>query len=367
MEEVMGLKKLGGLLFSFIGLLLILSGMPPPLLYAGNINPVAVIKNDLYAVAVIPEKTRIVTAGESGAIFLSDDAGTRWIQADSGTLAALFSISFPDGTNGWISGRNGLILSSRDAGMTWNKQETGLSTHLFSIDFHDSANGFAAGDWGKIIRTHDCGTTWQDVSLEEDIILYGIVMLDSQSACVVGEMGRIFLTENSGETWKEAPSPVQSTLFCISRHNSSLCAAGLDGAIIYSTDRGATWQQAKTFAQTAIYGISLSNGTALAAGQVGTALISNNGGITWQALEGSGQKRDFWLGAACLSRSDTGGGTGTVCGARGLTVQVTDHEILWAEDPSTSPNVAVPVKAADSKKSSPPEMTTDQNGRKSDE
>ncbi len=363
----MGLKKLGGLLFSFIGLLLILSGMPPPLLYAGNINPVAVIKNDLYAVAVIPEKTRIVTAGESGAIFLSDDAGTRWIQADSGTLAALFSISFPDGANGWISGRNGLVLNSSDAGMTWHKKETGLSTHLFSIDFHDPANGFAAGDWGKIIRTRDCGKTWQDVSLEEDIILYGIVMLDSQSACVVGEMGRIFLTENSGETWQEAASPVQSTLFCISRDNSSLCAAGLDGAVIYSTDRGTTWHQAKTFTKTAIYGISLFNGTALAAGQAGTALISGDCGMTWQALEGSGQKHAFWLGAACLSPWDTGGGTGTVCGTGGLTARVADRAILWGKDPSTPQNGATPVKSADSKKSSPPEMTTDKNGRASDE
>ena len=68
---------------------------------------------------------RGVAVGYYGTILVSEDAGSKWKQAPSGTKELLTSISFPDADHGWAVGEFGTILHSQDGGASWQAQPSG--------------------------------------------------------------------------------------------------------------------------------------------------------------------------------------------------------------------------------------------------
>lgn len=191
--------------------------------YAGDID----IYDDLFTVSV-PEADHIVAAGYWGAIYVSDDGGTNWAKADSGTDGLLYDVSMANAKDGWAVGQLGLILRTEDGGHSWKKQNNPKvgEVHLFSVQALDAQRAWAVGEWGTRIYTDDGGATWRDYSLTvdethpqfvwlsvfdqervrkgekvfEDVGLNDVSCLPSEpDRCwIIGEFGYIFHTSTGG-------------------------------------------------------------------------------------------------------------------------------------------------------------------------
>ena len=284
------------------------------------------IGDNLFGSAMVTEKTYVM-AGDRGKIYRSEDGGQRWNEIASGTRVPLFSVSFPDASNGWIAGTSGVILHSADGGKSWVGQVSGTEKHLFSIVFPDPRHGCAVGDWGAVVVTQDGGVSWQSASLEEDVIMYGVAFSGALQGWMVGEFGRIFKTEDGGRVWGALVSPVEQSLFCVYVDGDSVYAGGLDGVILYSRDKGQSWVKAESVSENSIYGIVVKGETGWAVGDSGTVLSSRDGGASWQAQEVPSKKKLFWVGTVNLAGGSDAAGFGA--GAHGLYFSIKGSSLTW--------------------------------------
>ncbi len=124
---------------------------------------------------VMMDVGRVCAAGDSGRIFISEDAGQTWQEALSPLYdheimdgVTLYSLAHDQGTL-YAVGLDSAFMYSRDQGKTWVKGETGFpGPELYCVDFADGL-GLAAGSGGHVIRTSDQGATWGVVPVPEQV------------------------------------------------------------------------------------------------------------------------------------------------------------------------------------------------------
>lgn len=311
------------------------------------------IADRFYDVVALDEKQAIVS-GYAGKILRTDDGGYTWSLVDSGTDKALYSISFPDKSNGWIVGQDGLVLHSADAGKTWARQATAVPVYLFSVDFVDAENGWAVGDKATFVRTVDGGKTWKagkilsdeklsadEALLAQEPVLYGVRFLDPQTGWVVGEFGNIYHTTDGGVSWRTQQETLIGadgtfdaldipTFFGVSFANArSGVTAGLETKLARTDDGGATWK----FDQTAIKDSTgdplyqpflFPDTTGWAVGAAGTVVQRAAPGVPWQRVS-LGMEVNTWLrGVYFRDQND-----GWVVGGYGLILHTTDGGKTW--------------------------------------
>jgi photosystem II stability/assembly factor-like uncharacterized protein len=191
------------------------------------------IYDDLFAVAS-PSADKIVAVGYWGAIYVSDDGGTTWAKADSGSKSLLYGVSMADVERGWAVGQSGTILHTTDGGKTWVRQKNlkeDEGSHLFSVHAYSANDVWAVGEWGSRIVTHDGGVSWEDESLTINADHPQFVWLapPDQERVRNGEKVYEDVGINS-VTCRPAPS-------------TRCWATGEFGYVFWSEDRGATWHR----------------------------------------------------------------------------------------------------------------------------
>ncbi len=181
-----------------------------------NISIAELSTTDLYTARAI-SSTKIIIAGEGGAIYSSSDTGTTWTTSTSGTTQLLNAMSFVDSSNGWIGGENRTLLKTTNGGSTWSVSSvSGLETNemINDVSFRDKSNGILAGLNGALLQTSDGGTTWTSISSSQSTTLFDLSYVSSDVRWGVGINGDIFRYD--------ATSPEKPTSFSVTGDSSAL-------------------------------------------------------------------------------------------------------------------------------------------------
>jgi photosystem II stability/assembly factor-like uncharacterized protein len=287
-----------------------------------------VLFDDLYAVAVI-DGERVITVGDHGSVYRTEDAGQHWQKAESSTRRSLYAVSMADAAVGWAVGQYGTIIRTVDAGRTWAIQpslEGKEKLHLFGVHAVDADTAWVVGVWGTRILTQDGGITWSDHSVPvtldhplfawlstedqekvheggavyEDVALNDVYCRPrpSESCWIVGEFGTIFRSDDLGRTWIrgsidrseiEVYDPgvdVDETPFLFTVRFSGErdgLIAGLGGVVLRSLDGGRHWRYAATDFRRSFFSIARAADRFVAVGEKGLVRFSTDGGSTWTA------------------------------------------------------------------------------------
>ena len=84
---------------------------------------------------------RVVSVGMLGKIIISDDMGTTWYPAESGTSNDLLCLNFANDRIGFAGGASGTMLRTDDGGITWNPVENGI----FNLNPGDRKSAYRKG------------------------------------------------------------------------------------------------------------------------------------------------------------------------------------------------------------------------------
>ena len=194
---------------------------------------------------------RIITVGERGKIFLSDDIGASWREVPAPATETLTAVYFIDAKHGWAVGHRGVALRTEDGGLTWQRGtlDMDFDNSMFDVWFRTPSDGLALSMFGQIFVTQDGGRSWQSrlaVSEEEalDAHLYGITSLSDGTLFIAGEMGSLLHSQDDGESWEVLDSPYVGSYFgIIHGTDDRLIAFGLRGNAWRSDDHGKSWEK----------------------------------------------------------------------------------------------------------------------------
>lgn len=149
------------------------------------------------AVFFIDEDTGWV--GGRGKILRTTNSGLNWQTIEIGTDHTVTSIDFADPDTGWAATFGGPSYRTTDGGSTWIEMDV---SNLFSISFPDGMNGWGVGTFdGNIFQTTDGGINWE----LKNTLQYNanrIQFINPQIGWTVGAFGTIYRTIDGGNNWQ---------------------------------------------------------------------------------------------------------------------------------------------------------------------
>ncbi len=260
---------------------------------------------------------RLVTVGERGRIFLSDDEGATWQPAVSPTQTTLTTLHFLDVLQGWAAGHDGVVLHTADGGANWKQLHHAPEDErpLFAIHFNDPQHGVAAGAYGAYLESRDGGRSWVERKItDSDRHFNAMTVTGSGLRLIAGESGTLLASGDGGESWKPLPLPYKGSFFgLVSPGKTNLIVFGLRGNVFHSADLGGQWQSVQSQTQASLMGgRAMDSGAAVLVGQNGTILLSRDGGRTFALHRDAG-------GAAFATALPVANGDLLAFGERGVT------------------------------------------------
>lgn len=239
--------------------------------------------------------SRLVSVGDRGSVFYSDDQGRQWHSAQVPSQQLLTAVFFVDGQNGWAVGHDAQILHTSDSGAHWALQfeDPGRDAPLLDIYLRDRLHGFAVGAYGALLRTDDGGGHWQDISDQldnpEQLHLNAIAVVKGGALFIVGEAGSLFRSIDQGASWQRLALDYDGSLFGVlaTAHADTLLVFGLRGHLYRSTDNGDTWRAIEVGgdAPALTAGSVQADGSLVLVGNAGIVLRSDDDGQTFSSLQ----------------------------------------------------------------------------------
>ena len=176
-------------------------------------------------------------------IFKTSDGGETWktVCSEYG-IESIWSVYFPNMSEGWAVGSEGLVLYTNDTGETWGKIDTETEADLFSVFFINDTIGWIAGRDGTILKTVDRGINWQKQIIEDNFRINMVYFkTDLEGFCLVWHSNTYFYTSDGGLTWEKRQEGFMPITICFL--NDSLGFIGTSGSIVMrTTDSGGAWQ-----------------------------------------------------------------------------------------------------------------------------
>lgn len=292
---------------------------------------------------------RLVTVGQRGHIFYSDDAGARWHQAQVPVSSDLVAVQFPSPTQGWAVGHDGIVLHSVDSGETWSRQldgrqvghlmlnhyqrqavqqpddallaeaqrmiDEGADKPFLDVWFADDKTGYIVGAFNLIFRTDDGGQTWVSLMDRTDnpgaLNLYGMRAI-GDDLFIVGEQGLVLKLDPVTQRFVNVPTPYGGSYFGITGKPGAVLVYGLRGNVYRSVDHGANWDKIELGLSSSITASTVTaDGRIILVSQAGHILVSADDGASFT------QKPQDRLGPAAAAQAITPGFV-MVAGAQGL-------------------------------------------------
>ncbi len=255
----------------------------------------AVEINTLLLLGAAQAGDRIVSAGERGHIFISDDRGRTWRRAKTPTSSTLTALYFHDARHGWAVGHDAVILHSEDGGETWRQTHYAPQEQkpLLDVWFGNELKGYAMGAYGSFYETADGGKTWWPRKiLNSDMHINSLARAADGKLFIAGEAGTLQRSRDGGQTWEALVSPYQGSFFgVLALKDGGVLVYGLRGRIFRSTDSGQTWQPVETGSQASLMGGRvMEDGLVVLVGQDGMILVSRDDGKSFSLQKSANGK-----------------------------------------------------------------------------
>jgi len=272
------MKKLVGIFFSlFVVSAVVFAFSPrtdPPM------PPTAVHIDHLLILDVRAVGSRLISVGERGYIFVSDNAGRDWRRSDSPTEATLTAIGVVDDRRIVAVGHDSVILLSEDAGERWRTVFVAPDEEepLLSVWFDTDGRGFAVGAYGRFLASNDGGATWDMRDLDGNDFHFNAMARVGDALLLGGEAGTLLRSDDGGESWDALDSPYEGSFFgLLALSDGSVLAFGMRGHVYRSDNAGDDWVEVDTGILSSIFGGHvLADGRVVLAGQNGLILVSDD-------------------------------------------------------------------------------------------
>jgi len=267
---------------------------------------------------------RILTSGERGRIFYSDNQGINWSQAQVPVSVMITAIEAATESTIWAVGHDGIVLKSTDHGTHWSKVLNGVQINqliakyyqnlitkakvnanlseeefdelsfraddavialednrlatLLDVMFVDENEGYILGSYGLLLQTLDSGKSWQplmEVLGNLDGFHLNAIIKTDNKLYIAGEGGSLFRSVDQGTNWEALESPYDGSFFGIqSLSEQHLIVYGLRGNAFESLDAGDSWLPLTLPLKGTLTGSTqLANGTVVLVGSFGSLLV----------------------------------------------------------------------------------------------
>jgi photosystem II stability/assembly factor-like uncharacterized protein len=261
--------------------------------------------------------TRLVAVGERGHILLSDDGGTKWVQAERvPTQDLLTGVCFSDEKRGIAVGHDEVALVTQDSGRTWERTHYAPDAQQPLLDVTCASNGhaIAVGAYGAYFVSTDAGVTWTERKFdvrapasapksaaaaadeyEEDLgdpHLNRIVAASATRLYIAAEAGHLYRSDDAGETWVELASPYEGSFFGVTAITEDIVLAyGLRGNLFRSNDAGSSWHKIETNTVAMLNdAVVLEKGSIAVLGLSGVVLLHREGGERYELTQQADRK-----------------------------------------------------------------------------
>ena len=157
---------------------------------------------DRWSAVPAPAATRftgIALHPDSGAVLLTDEAGTVHTSTDDGatwqsrklSARALRAVSVsPDGALIAVAGDGGTVALSEDGGMTWTSMSTGVSTSLRAAAIAAGSRALLAGEAGVVLGRAGDGAGWTPLTRRARSAAGAADVANADQAADLGEYAR---------------------------------------------------------------------------------------------------------------------------------------------------------------------------------
>ena len=238
-----------------------------------------------------------------------------WVPQQSGTTAAILSLSFVNNMTGWYCGSGGAIGKTSNGGLNWNAQVSGTTYNLYAIHFVDGNTGWAAGGdiipnvVGRvmIVKTTNGGANWfiQMDSGSDFNFPYSLTFLDANTgfaACYGGEpnviKGCIMKTTNGGTNWLIMSGTKNTKKVVFTNSNTGYYFSkvwedynNIDSGVVYkTTNAGLIWSVSFTQYHHTLFNIMFFNqNTGIIQGRIDSSFNNRyykttDSGNSWQLI-----------------------------------------------------------------------------------
>lgn len=190
-----------------------------------------------YSILDVAYQSSFVAVGTSGLVLTSPD-GLTWTQRSSGTSLSLQGVAAGNGRLVSV-GDGGKIFTSDNGGVTWTARTSPVTTRLYKV-CHSGSLFVAVGASGVIVTSPD-GITWTKRTSGIGTTAIRNVVFGNGRHVAVAESGGILVSTN-GTTWTSASSGVTTHLYAaaFSPDDNMFMAGGDSGVLLKSAD-GVTW------------------------------------------------------------------------------------------------------------------------------
>jgi hypothetical protein len=267
-------------------------------------------------------------------IFLSASNST-WVAADNVNFGWQAIAASADGLKMVASaGSSGGIYTSTDAGKTWANASATTFSPFSVASSADGVKLVGAINGGNIVVSTNSGNTWQITSAPSANWTCVASSADGSKLAATINTGNIYVSMNSGSTWTARASSSAWDSVALSADGSRMAAVVFGGKISTSTNFGTNWTaQAGSATANWISIASSADGSKLAAAVNGARIhTSSDYGVTWTAQ--SGAPTNFWYN---LTSSSDGGRLAAVVNPGGIYYSA-NSGITWVKQPVADQN-----------------------------
>jgi photosystem II stability/assembly factor-like uncharacterized protein len=238
---------------------------------------------------------RILTSGERGRIFYSDDQGASWAQAQVPVSVMITAIDVATKSTLWAVGHDGIVLNSTDRGASWSKVLAGAQINQLVVEYYQGLVAKAKADIGfpkeeleeLLFRADDAIITLEDNRLAT---LLDVKFIDGNVGYILGSYGLLLQTLDGGKSWQPLIEALGNLdgfhLNAMIQTDNSLLIAGEGGSLFRSVDQGASWESLESPYNGSFFGVqSLGEQHLIVYGLRGNAFESQDGGDSWLQLQ----------------------------------------------------------------------------------
>jgi photosystem II stability/assembly factor-like uncharacterized protein len=205
----------------------------------------------VWAIALFPQDSRLIAAGNEDGVFLSQDAGERWetlTPPGIDDMRPVVSLSYdPADPNVLYLGTPHLAWKTSDGGATWSSIHKGMldDSDVFSILVDDrQRRRIFAATCGGIYRSIDGGAKWARLSPSEGVSYRSYFIAQHPrlpNVLFAGTAAGLMRSNDSGATWQKLSSESTRSLAFDSAESGRIFVA-TDEGLFRSEDLGATFE-----------------------------------------------------------------------------------------------------------------------------